>query len=97
MPDLPVEPAGSGRYPADMEPRVALLEQTARATVASLERIERRVDAVAAEQQKMFRTLMAEYRADFRWLVGVMLAGFGTMLAAFGGLLGVIAHGFHWL
>lgn len=32
----------------------------------------------------------AEHRADFRWHLGIMLVGFG-------GLLGVMAHGFHWL
>lgn len=33
--------------------------------------------------------LRAEYRADFRWLLGIML-GIG------GGLLGALAKGFHW-
>lgn len=62
-----------------METRVAVLEQIARTTTATLERIERRVDAIAAEQ-----------RADFRWMLGIMLGGFTA-------LLGVMAHGFHWL
>jgi hypothetical protein len=51
-----------------MESRVAVLEQIARTQTASLERIERRMDAVSADQW-----------ADFRWLLGIM------------------AHGFHWL
>ena len=79
MPDLPVEPPAPGRYPADMETRVAVLEQIARSNVASLERVERRMDA-----------FMAEQRAEFRWLLGIFLAGFGA-------ILGVLAHGFHWL
>ncbi len=79
MPDTPIEPPGPGRYPLDMESRVAVLEQIARTTSASLERIERRMDLLAADQ-----------RADFRWLLGIMLGGFGA-------LLGVMAHGFHWL
>jgi hypothetical protein len=62
-----------------METRVAVLEQIARTTVASLERIERRIDAMATEQ-----------RSDFCWLLGMMLGTAGT-------LLGVMAHGFHWL
>jgi len=62
-----------------METRVAVLEQIARSTAASLERIERRLDAVSADQ-----------RSDFRWLLGMML---GTT----GALLGVMAHGFHWV
>ncbi len=69
-----------------MESRVAVLEQIARTTTASLERIERRIDALAAEQ-----------RADFRWLLGTMLGGLAAMLGGFGAMLGVMAHGFHWL
>jgi hypothetical protein len=34
--------------------------------------------------------VVTDQRADFRWLLGVMLGGFGAML-------GVMAHGFHWL
>jgi len=68
-----------------METRVALLEQVARTTIASLERIERRIDALAGDQ-----------RADFRWVLGIMLGGFGAMIGGFGALLGVMAHGFHW-
>jgi hypothetical protein len=36
-------------------------------------------------------------RSDFRWLLGTMLSTSGMILAAFTGLLGVMAHGFHWL
>jgi hypothetical protein len=46
---------------------------------ATLDRIDRRLDAMLAEQ-----------RSHFRWLLGIMLGGFGAML-------GVMAHGFHWL
>jgi hypothetical protein len=85
MPDT-LEPAGGGRYPTDMESRVAVLEQIARTQTASLERIERRMDAMSADQ-----------RADFRWLLGIMLGGFGAMLGGFSAVLGIMAHGFHWL
>jgi hypothetical protein len=104
MPDTPVEPAGSGRYPADMESRVAVLEQIARATVASLDRIERHLDTMEGRSDGRFTgidgrfagmdrridALAAQHRADFRWLIGIMLGGFGAML-------GVMARGFHWL
>jgi hypothetical protein len=86
VPDIPVEPFSGGRYPGDMDARVAVLEQIARTTAAPLERIERRLDLVAAAQ-----------RDDFRWLLGMMVAATGTTLAVFLGLLGVMAHGFHWL
>lgn len=86
MPDIPIEPSSPSRYPGDMESRVAVLEEIARTTAASLERIERRLDSLAAEQ-----------RSDFRWLLGVMMGATGTVLAAMMGLLGVMAHGFHWL
>ena len=93
MPDTPIEPTGGGRYPVEMETRVAILEHIARTTTASLERIERRFDAIDRRLDATDRridALSAEHRADFRWLLGVMLGGFGA-------LLGVMAHGFHWL
>jgi hypothetical protein len=48
VPDIPVEPVCGGRYPVDMETRVAVLEQIARTTTAPLERIERRLDLMTA-------------------------------------------------
>ena len=98
-----------------MESRVAVLEQIARETTASLGRIERAVDSQRAEFERGTDTqrnkltvlqdrferridmLAAEHRSDFRWLLGVMLAGFTTMLDAFGAMPGVMAHGFRWL
>ncbi len=100
MPDTPVEPSGGGRYPAEMESRVAVLEQIARTTAASLERIERRLDAMVgrftglegrfAAIDRRIDSLASEHLAEFRWLLGIMLGGFGAVL-------GVMAHGFHWL
>ena len=91
--DTPVEPTSPRSYPSDMESRVAVLEQIARTTSATLERMERRVDTIQVE----LRAIVTEQRTEFRWLLGIMLAGFGTMIGLFGGLLGVIAHAFHWL
>ena len=93
MPDTPVEPAAPRPYPSDMESRVAVLEQIARTTSATLERLERRIDLLGAQ----ILAVQEGQRTDFRWLLGVILAGFGTMIGLFGGLLGVMAHGFHWL
>jgi hypothetical protein len=84
MNDFPVELPLSPSYPYGMETRVAVLEQLARNTAATLERMERRLDAIAAEQ-----------RSDFRWLLGVILGGMGSLLGAIGGLFGIIMHGVH--
>lgn len=73
-----------------MESRVAVLQQIARTTATTLDRIERRQDVLARE-------LRVERRADFRWLLGIMLGGFTMMPGLPGALLGVMAHGFHWL
>ncbi len=92
MPDT-LEPGSGGRYPPDMESRVTALEHLARSTAATLERIERKFDAIDRRFEVIDRridALASEHRADFRWLLGVMLGGFGAML-------GVMAHGFHWL
>jgi hypothetical protein len=93
MPDATIEPPDPGRYPGSMDARVAVLEQIARTTAATLERMERRLDSM----DRRIDTVIADQRADFRWLLGVMLGGFGVMLGGFGAMLGVMAHGFHWL
>jgi hypothetical protein len=92
VPDT-LEQGGGGRYPPDMENRVTALEHIARIIAATLERLERRFEAVDRRFEGIdhrIDALTSEHRADFRWLLGVMLGGFGTML-------GVMAHGFHWL
>src|SRR4051794_32698140 len=85
MPDT-IEPPDPGQYPPSMEARVAVLEQIARATATTLERIERRLDAVETNQ-----------RADFRWLLGIMLSGFAPMLRGFGAPLAALAPASHRL
>jgi hypothetical protein len=93
MPDTPVEPQRRDRYPADMASRVAVLEEIARNTAVTLTRIERRLDAV----DQRFDVLAAAQRADFRWIAGIMFGGFSATIAGFAAMLGVMAHGFHWL
>lgn len=97
MPDTPVDPTSPRSYPSDMESRVAILEQIARTTSATLDRMERRMDLMSGEMSAEIRAMATDHHADFRWLLGVMLAGFGTMIGLLGGLLGEMAHGFHWL
>lgn len=107
MPDTPVEPPQRDRYPVDMESRVAVLEEIARNTVATLERIERRFDAIdrrfdAADRrfeaiERRIDVLAATQRADVRWMLGVMFGGFSATIAGLAAMLGVMAHGFHWL
>ena len=107
MPGTPVERSASRPYPGDLEARVTVLEHIARANAATFERIERRFDAIDRRFEAVDRrfealerrldAIILEHRADFRWLVGIMLAMFGTMIAGFGGILGVMAHGFHWI
>jgi hypothetical protein len=69
-----------------MESRVAVLEQIARDTARALDRIERRMDGL----DRRIDTLAHEHHAEFRWLLGMILGTTGAML-------GVMAHGFHWL
>jgi hypothetical protein len=76
-----------------MESRVAVLEEVARSTALTLGRIERRLDSV----DQRFDVLVAAQRADFRWMVGIMFAGFSATIGGFATMLGVMAHGFHWL
>ena len=84
-----VEPGGFHPYDSGMEARVAVLEHIAQTTAAAIERIERRLDGMQTEYRGEMRDLRRDVRTDFRWLLGIMLGGFA-------GLLGVMAHGFHW-
>jgi len=93
MPDTPIELPPDRRYPSDMESRVAVLEQIARDTATTLERIERRIDVI----DRRIDMVAARQQADFRWLLGVMFGGFSATIAGFAAMLGVMAHGFHWL
>ena len=89
-----------------METRVAILEHMAQATLATLERIERKFETIDRRFEMVDRRFEAverridamslQHRADFRWLLGVTLAGWGSVLGALGGIFGVMAHGFHW-
>ncbi len=76
---------------------MAVLEEIAAATKDTIDRLDRRMDAVGAELQAFrsemhaeFRAMRTEHRADFPMLVGLILSVTGAMLA-------VMAHGFHWL
>jgi hypothetical protein len=51
-----------------------------------LEQIARSTAVTLGEMHKDIR----ELRTDMRWLLSIMLGGFAAML-------GVMAHGFHWL
>lgn len=78
---------------SDIPIRVAVLEEIARGTKAALDRIERRLDAIDGRLDRMdgrIDRLMLEHRADFRWLLSLIIGGNAA-------LLGVMAHGFHWL
>lgn len=61
------------------ETRLALLEQSIRHIDATLLRFEHRFDQLDSRMD-----------SNFKWLLGVMIAGFGS-------LLGIIAHAQHWI
>lgn len=48
-----------------------------------------RVETVLESMDKNMRDGFKEMKIDFRWIVLIMLGGFGT-------LFGLIAHGFKW-
>ena len=72
-----LKPAGGGRYPADMESRVAVLEEIARTTTASLERIERRFDSSAADTWPISVGCWASC-----WAASAMLGGLRRVASA---------------
>ena len=83
-----------------MASRVTALEHIARTTAATLDRLERRFEAIGRRFEAIDRcidALTSEHRANFRWLLGIMFGGFTAMLGGFRAMLRVMAHGFHWL
>jgi len=58
--------------------------------VAVLEQIARSTTAALERLDRRLDVMEREQRSDFRWLLGLILAQTGA-------LLGVMAHGFHWL
>ena len=74
-----------------METRVAILEHMAQTTAETLARIEGRFDAI----DRRFEAVDRRLDANFRWLLGVMLAGWGSVLGVLGAMFGLMAHGFH--
>jgi hypothetical protein len=70
----------------DIETRVAVLEQIARSTEASLLRLERATERITARQV-----------TDFRWIISLLGLVVGGGISGFVALLGVMAHGFKWV
>jgi len=62
-----------------LEARVAVLEQIARETIVTL-----------GEIRQDIREIRREHARDFRWLIGLYIAGYASLLA-------VMAHGFKWI
>jgi hypothetical protein len=52
-----------------------------------IERLEKKVDDGFASAQREFTAVRSEARADFRLLLGVLLAMFMTMILGFAGIL----------
>ncbi len=85
------------RYIADMGERLARLEQIAEDTRRSLDRLELSMSGLRSEFGGLRSEVASEIRdvrnagrAQFLWMLGIMLTGFSS-------LLGLYAHGFHWI
>jgi hypothetical protein len=81
----------------DLDRRVAVLERIAQETVTALGDIRSELRQMRTDMLAEFRAVRAEGKSDYRWLIGIMLGGFGLTIGGFAGLLAVMAHGFHWI
>jgi hypothetical protein len=77
----------------DLPSRVAVLEQIARGTEATLLRIETRFDRIEAKLD-LFENRRTD---DFKFLVKLHIGQFAALAAGFVLLLGVIARAQHWI
>jgi hypothetical protein len=48
-----------------------------------------RVETTLENMDKYIREVSKEMKTDFRWIVGIMIGGFGTLFF-------LMAHGFKW-
>lgn len=78
---------------------LARIERQFEAINRHFEAIDRRFEAVDRRFEAVdrhFEVLERRMDANFRWLLGVMLAGWGSVLGVLGAMFGLMAHGFHW-
>lgn len=78
---------------ADLEPRVAVLEQIARDTRDMLARMEGRFDRIETRLDR----IEARQGEDFRFLVRLIITQGVLMIGGFAAVLGVIARAQHWI
>jgi hypothetical protein len=78
---------------ADLEPRVAVLEQIARDTRDMLARMEGRFDRIETRLDRV----EARQGEDFRFLVRLIITQGVLMIGGFAAVLGVIARAQHWV
>lgn len=84
---------GGGGDNGGMEARIAVLEQIAKDTKASLDRIEKRFDRIDTRFDKVdarFDRVDDRHERDFRIL-------FGALITVALGLASLMAHAFKWL
>jgi hypothetical protein len=67
--------------PNELSSRMARMEGTMQAFQSALDSIDRRLLALAAEQ-----------RAEFRWLIGLLIALLLAMIGGFGTVLDTLSH-----
>jgi len=73
--------------------RLALLEQSINHLNSTLMRFENRFDQIDAKFNQMdskFEKLDSRIDSNFKWLLSIIIAGFGSTL-------GIIAHVQHWI
>lgn len=73
----------------DMEVRVAKVEADVESLKEIARRLETRMDQGFAEQRAAMERGFAELRRDFKWLLGLFLAGFATILGLMGRIAGL--------
>lgn len=55
-----------------------------------------RVETTLENLDKYIREVSKDMKSDFRWILIIMLSGFGLTWGMMAGLFGLMAHGFKW-
>ncbi len=84
----------------DYEHRTTRLEGAIENINLTLIRIDERLDRMENRLDRIelrIDTIDKKIDSSFRWLLGVILAGWGITITSFAGIFGIMAHGFHWI
>lgn len=73
----------------DIETRLAKVEVEVETNKAAIEKLSRTVEELRASNERGFAEVRREASTHFRWLLGIFMTGFATLLGLMGRIAGL--------